>query len=106
MIKEKSLNSESFRAGVIYSIYSQYPTVYSTVDIAIFNEDKTEILLGRKADESQLRFIGGFVDPEDQSDEMAARREVFEETCLECHSYKFELSSTIDDWRYRGLPDK
>ena len=105
-VSEQIIKSKEFRAGVIYGIYNTYPTVFSTVDIAIYNEDKTEILLGRKPYENKYRFIGGFVDINDASFEIAARREVMEETGLEIDDLKYVKSMRVDDWRYRKEPDR
>lgn len=105
-ISKKVISSPEFRAGVIYSVYNQYPTVYSTVDVAIFNDDYSQILLGQKPNETCWRFVGGFVDPTDESDEVAAKREGREETGLELGDFKFVCSKRIEDWRYRGMSDR
>lgn len=104
-ISKKIMSSDEFRAGIIYSVYSQYPTVYSTVDIAILNS-KNEVLLGQKPDENLWRFIGGFVDISDESDEAAAKREAYEETGLEIDNLNYLGSYPISDWRYKGSKDK
>jgi len=104
-ISKKVIASEEFRAGIIYSVYSQYPTVYSTVDIAILNS-KNEVLLGQKPDETKWRFVGGFVDVTDSSDEAAAKREAYEETGLEVDSLTYLGSFPVSDWRYKGSKDK
>lgn len=103
-ISKKTLASEEFRAGIIYSIYSHYPTTFSTIDVAIIKGD--EILLGRKKNEVAWRLIGGFVDPTDESDIAACKREVMEETGLEVSDFKFICSKKIRDWRYAGINDK
>lgn len=102
---KKCLSSSDFRAGIIYSVYNQYPIVYSTVDIAIFN-DNNEILLGQKPNETEWRFIGGFVDITDESNEDAAKREGREETGLELSNFEYVCSAKVEDWRYKGLQDK
>ena len=100
-------DSEDFRAGVIYASQQMYPKTYPTVDIAIFNEDYTQILLGRKHLESEFRFIGGFVDPTDANLEAAAKREVREECGdIEVDDFQYVASRLIDDWRYRREQDK
>ena len=104
-VSDKVLKSPDFRAGVIYGIYNTFPTVYSTVDVAILN-DKGEILLGQKPNETQYRFIGGFVDVTDESDEFAAKREAMEETGLELTDFTYICSKKIQDWRYRNIPDR
>jgi len=104
-ISKKVKSSSEFRAGIIYSVYNQYPTVYSTVDVAIFNE-AGELLLGQKPNEKEWRFVGGFVDIKDESDEAAAKREGREETGLELSNFEFVTSMKIQDWRYRGMTDR
>lgn len=96
-----------FRAGVIWSAYNRYPVCYPTVDIAIFNEDHTKILLGRKAvDGDKYRFVGGFAEPGDSTFEATAKREVMEETGIEVGDMVYIGSHKVDDWRYRGEVDK
>ena len=101
---KKVISSSEFRAGIIYSVYNQFPIVYSTVDVAIIKDD--EILLGQKLGETQWRFIGGFVDTTDQSDEAAAKRETLEETSLEVADLEYVCSMQVEDWRYRGIKDR
>lgn len=96
--------SSDFRAGIIYSVYSQYPMVYSTIDVIIKRND--EILLGRKQGEKNWRFIGGFVDVNDDTELQSCKREVKEETGLEIDNLKFVCSQSINDWRYRKDSDK
>ena len=104
-ISKKILSSSDFRAGIIYSAYNQYPIMHSTVDVLIKDKDG-RILLGKKSNENKWRFVGGFVDPTDESDEAAAKREGLEETGLELGNFKFICSKKIDDWRYRNVPDR
>ena len=101
---KKVIGSSEFRAGIIYSVYNQFPIVYSTVDVAIIKDD--EILLGQKLGETQWRFIGGFVDTTDESDEAAAKRETLEETGLEVADLEYVCSMQVEDWRYRGIKDR
>jgi bifunctional NMN adenylyltransferase/nudix hydrolase len=104
-LSKRVIASPEFRAGVIYSVYNQYPTVYSTVDVAIFNE-AGDLLLGQKPNETEWRFVGGFVDIKDESDEAAAKREGREETGLELSDFQFVTSMKIQDWRYKGMTDR
>lgn len=103
-VSKKTLQSSDFRAGVIYSVYSSYPTAYPTVDLLIFKGGN--VLLGKKDGENMWRFIGGFVDPTDLSLEAAAKREGYEETGLELANFKYLFSSKINDWRYSKVADK
>lgn len=98
------LNSDDFRAGVISGIYNQFPKVYTTVDMAIF--DKEKILLGKKEGENAFRLIGGFSEPDSDSFEADILREVQEETGLEVSHPIYIGSKKIEDWRYRGEVDK
>jgi bifunctional NMN adenylyltransferase/nudix hydrolase len=93
------LDSEEFRAGVIYGISKQRPVTYPTVDIVVANYDG-QILLARKPAEDKFRFVGGFVDRTDENYEMAARRELYEETKLSGLKPVYVASQQIKDWRY------
>lgn len=95
----------AFRHGVIWSTQNQYPKCFPTVDIAILTEDNKRILLGRKKDEKQYRFIGGFVNPGETFEE-AAVRESKEETSLIVTNPRYLSSFVVDDWRYRSEVDK
>lgn len=105
-IKGSTRPTHDFRAGVIWAAYNKFDTVIGTVDIAVFNDDESEFLLGRKPFESKWRFIGGFSDVNSESDEQDARREVIEETHLEVGEMTYICSQRIDDWRYRRERDK
>lgn len=97
-------SSSDFRAGVIFAAYNQFTKVYPTVDVAIVDNDK--LLLGKKAHENKFRFIGGFTDATDDSYEIAAKREAFEETGLELGNISYIGSAKVEDWRYKGEEDK
>ncbi|MBC7865463.1 MAG: NUDIX domain-containing protein [Bacteroidia bacterium] len=96
--------SPDFRAGVIFAAYNQYAKVYPTVDVAIIDGEK--VLLGKKSNQDKFRFPGGFSDPSDDTYEMAAKREAFEETGLEIGDIEYVGSAKMDDWRYRSEEDK
>lgn len=98
--------SPDFRAGVVWAALSKFPTAYTTVDIAILNEDETETLLAKKPHEDKWRFIGGFADPTDSCFEQTARREVMEEAHIAITDPRYLGSLVIDDWRYRNEIDK
>jgi len=99
-------SSAEWRAGVIYGSYNRYPISYQAVDIAVFNDDESQILLARKPGEDKYRFIGGFVDPKDISLEQAACREFREEAGAEVSITSYIGSFRINDWRYRSERDK
>jgi bifunctional NMN adenylyltransferase/nudix hydrolase len=97
--------SPDFRAGAVWSVFNRFPTVYTCVDVAIFNEDETKILLGRKEHEKAWRLIGGFSDPTSPSFEADARREVQEEVGIAITDPQYIGSFAVDDWRYRNEVD-
>jgi bifunctional NMN adenylyltransferase/nudix hydrolase len=103
--RKSTKGTPDWRAGVVWAAHSGYPTCYPTVDIAVFNEDESEILLARKPGEKGLRLIGGFADPRSPSYEADARREVQEEAGISITDPEYVGSFTIDDWRYRGEVD-
>jgi bifunctional NMN adenylyltransferase/nudix hydrolase len=107
-VSEEILQTPEFRAGVIYANYNRYPIIDSTVDLAIFNNDETELLLARKPTDpvGKHRFVGGFVDMKDENDFAACRREGREETSAEIEPYEYVCSHTVLDWRYRTLDDR
>lgn len=91
---------KSFLAGVIHCINSLHPRVYSTVDIAVTKQTKYghEVLMGTKFEGDLLRFPGGFVDPKEPF-EIAARRELLEETGILTDKVNYVGNFLIDDWR-------
>ena len=104
---DKVLSSNDFRAGILYAYYNQYTKVYPTVDIAMFRNNKIEILLGKKSINNKWRFVGGFADPEDADYETAAKRELTEECGeMQTTAMTYETSRKINDWRYRNEADK
>lgn len=107
-VSEEIKSSPLWRAGAIYQSYNQYPVSYQTVDIACLGSGGHRILLCRKPNEDNFRFIGGFVDPSDSSLENAASREFREETGgnAEIDGLKYLGSFRVDDWRYKKGRDK
>jgi bifunctional NMN adenylyltransferase/nudix hydrolase len=106
-VSQSILSKPEFRAGVIYGVHNAYPIVYSTVDVAIIN-DNDEILLARKPSDpvGLHRFVGGFVDIADFDDETACRREALEETNCIVEPFEYVCSATVPDWRYRKEQDR
>ncbi len=101
-VSKEILNSPDFRAGVIHATFAQWAVTYPTVDVVAYNE-KGQILLGKKPNETNFRFIGGFVDRTDANWEAGAKREFFEETGgCEIANLKYVASGQIKDWRYGG----
>ncbi|NJO62618.1 MAG: NUDIX domain-containing protein [Richelia sp. RM2_1_2] len=108
-VSKKPLPSKDFRSGIIYNSFNKYPIVYSTVDVAIFNDDETKILMGRKLGDpiGIYRFVGGFVDPNDENELQTVRREGFEETNATIEPYEFVTSMMVrNDPRYKREPDQ
>ncbi len=107
-LSQKIVSSKDFRHGVIYASHDRYPTTFPTVDAAILDE-KGRVLLARKKtdDPNKWRFIGGFVDiNQDDSFQEAVKREVMEETnSLGVGEPEYIGSAKIDDWRYRDERD-
>jgi bifunctional NMN adenylyltransferase/nudix hydrolase len=105
----KPVRNRDFRAGVFWKAQNAYPCGFPTVDVAIIDENsdgRRRILLGRKKNETNFRFVGGFFDPEkDKSFEDTARREAFEETGLDVSDVRYIGSSVVDDWRYKDEPN-
>jgi len=105
----KSLSvAAAFRRGIIWYIMNRPPITYPTVDVAVIDYTKRQVLLGRKPHDPAgcYRFIGGFVDPTDSSYESAAGRERVEESGdFGIDKLEYVGSARIDDWRYRGTKD-
>lgn len=105
-LKNMVESSDMFRAGVIWANENQYDHAMCVIDIAIFNDDYTKILLGKRNWEAECRFFGGFVDVADNNFEMTVRREVKEEAGIEITDPVYICSRRIQDWRYRNEKDK
>lgn len=103
-IGKQTINSNDFRAGIIYHSQNQYPKVYPCVDIAILKKESKQwrVLMGKRKGNDKWRFPGGFVDPSDLSFEDAARRELIEEMDLEADELEYVCSNRQQDWRYNG----
>lgn len=104
--RNRPKNSQEWREGVVAGAFAKFPVNYVTVDIGIFNENETEILLGQKEFETKWRLPGGFTEATSGSLEEDARREVMQETNLSVTDPVYVGSYRINDWRYRSEVDK
>jgi bifunctional NMN adenylyltransferase/nudix hydrolase len=98
--------NQNVRIGMVLASQMRFPTAFTTIDVAILDKDRTKIWLGRKADETKFRFIGGFSDPSTATLEEDVRRETLEETHLTIDDPTYICSMLISDWRYRSEVDK
>jgi bifunctional NMN adenylyltransferase/nudix hydrolase len=104
-IGRELINDPMFRRGWLAAIHRQYTVTDPTVDVAIYKPDFSEVLLGRRGAGSPLRFFGGFVDPDDDSYEVAAMRERTEEALgIKVGQPIYLGSKRINDPRYRNTP--
>ncbi len=101
----RSRNSRDFRAGAIWAMQNQWNGPETCIDSALFNDDYTQILLGRKKDETLFRLIGGFVENEETLEETVIR-ESKEESNVEVKLGDYIGSFIVDDWRKRGEVNK
>jgi bifunctional NMN adenylyltransferase/nudix hydrolase len=101
----KEANSAAFYAGQIYALQRQFPRAFPTVDVALVKDDL--VLLIQRADSGHWCFPGGFVDPTDESFELAAQRELQEEVGLHSEAaLEYICTKRVNDFRYRGSRDK
>lgn len=106
-------NTQDFRRGVIHAIENRFPTAYPTVDVALLRYmgrfpdlGEQQVMLGMKPKTDKWVFIGGFVDPTDESMFAAAARELQEEAGhVITHEFFYISSHKILDSRYRGTKD-
>lgn len=107
-IAQAPQSNPQFRAGAIWASYQRYPTVYSTVDVLVFDSKERKVLLARKPLENKYRIVGGFADVRDDSFETSALRELAEETGLTCGlaGLRYVGSKKVDDWRYANNPSE
>jgi len=98
-----TLNKIFSKSGYILCVkskpYLPWPTASSTVDVAIVDPYKNQILLGKKRATGKWCIIGGFTDPISNCDAEDVVRELEEET---------GIVATVNDLRYIGdfkIPD-
>lgn len=98
--------NHSFRKGVIYGAYNQWPRVFMCVDVAVL--DGESLLMGKRKDEPHCRFFGGFVDQRDSGLEAAAYRELKEESGIPkllVPRLRYVSSEIVKDYRYAHTDD-
>ena len=95
-----------YRAGIIAATGNRYPVAYQAVDVAIFNEDRSEMLMAQKPTEKLWRFVGGFSEPTSDSLESDVRKEALEEANVEVGDITYVGSMLTNDWRYRCEKDR
>ena len=113
-ISSRVKSSPDFRAGAIWSVYNRYPSAIPTVDVVIYDipldvqnfPTKIRLLLVRKQYESKYRFVGGYAQPNTDSYEIDAKREVREEVGVSIQEPRYIGSAVISDWRYEQEVDK
>lgn len=102
------LANEDYRKGIISRSMNEWPRTDMCADLAVVNEDRTEVLMGRKFHEKEVwRFIGGHFDTKlDTDTEMTARREGSEELGgVEIITHGFIGNYVVPSWRRRGSPN-
>jgi bifunctional NMN adenylyltransferase/nudix hydrolase len=103
----KAKATQEFREGVIWAVENQFPVVVTTVDMAVVNYAKMEVLMAKKPHEETLRFPGGHAETTTPSFEADALKELKEETGLTFTKEPLYIGSTlIDSWRYRSEASK
>ncbi len=106
-LKSGNRQNADFRRGMIAAAASRYPIVFSTVDVAVMDGNRSHLWLGQKhEDNGRWRFVGGFVDPTDTSRAAAAIREAEEELGgIRLDNPTYVGSLQVNDFRYRDEAD-
>ncbi len=102
-IARETLDSDDFRAGVIYSTFNHKPEIKPFVNTIVQNFNG-EILLGKYKDDKYYHLIGDFVKDSDDSLESATIRTLNQITGnnININNVKYLTSSKFVDWRHRG----
>jgi bifunctional NMN adenylyltransferase/nudix hydrolase len=102
------VHKSSHRQGMIDAQNARYDISYQATDVAVIDRKSKKVLLGRKKDVDTWCFLGGFVDPKDQSLEEAMLRELKEEVTgiVTDENPVYRCGPRIDDYRYRDDDDK
>lgn len=106
MIGLKPEYNEDFRKGAIWLAQNRFPSVYTTVDMAVIDMEKDMVLLARRPNTTLWRFPGGFSDVISSTFEEDARRELVEETTLVAESVEYVGSKLVNDPRYSSQVNK
>ncbi len=104
------VNHPDWRRGVIYASQNKYGSIYPCVDIAVLRpmsgnlggpiKNNLQILLGKRDNEAgRWRLPGGHVSISDDGADAAARRELNEETGLECGYLNYVGNYKVKSWR-------
>ena len=99
--------TEEGRAGVIHAVMTRPDIAYSTVDVAILDRVRERVLLiGKSVFDEFVAFPGGFIDPTDENDLVAANRERTEEVLnISTGHLSFVGRTRMNDPRYRTSTD-
>lgn len=102
-IARETLDSEDFRAGIIYSTFNNKDEVRPYISTIVQNF-KGEILLGKYKDEKYYHLLGEFVRDKDNNFEETSKRTMNEVTSnnLNINNVRYLTSSKFVDWRYKG----
>lgn len=82
------------------------PRVDTVVDVAIFNQRNTKVLLCRKKEQMLWQFVGGFASVDSPTFEDDAEREVKEECGINVANVEYIGSCIIDDERCRNTKNR